>query len=194
METFTIGLGCWGTRLLGRNPLVRIIDRIESAILVVLATVCVLALPVAASMGTFVHDARARAYSEEAQSRHQVTAVAIEDGHGGISGRKEAFTARATWRFDGRDHDGVLQWPTRPKVGAQQDTWVNSEGASVRAPRPQARAVEEAVLVGLSAWVAMVTAAAVLLYVVHHKFDRVRYAEWDRELRLIREQGKWGNR
>lgn len=194
METFTIGLGCWGTRLLGRNPLVRSIDRIESAVLVVLTLLCVLALPIGASMSTSVHDSRARAYVEEAQSRHQVTAVAIEDGHGGVSGRKVAFTARATWRFDGRMRDGVLGWPTRPKAGAQQDIWVDSEGASVRAPGTYARAVGEAVLVGLFAWVVIATGAAVLGFVVHRKFDRVRSAEWDRELRLIRQKGTWGDR
>ncbi|MFN6545068.1 Rv1733c family protein [Mycolicibacterium nivoides] len=194
METFTIGLGCWGARLLGRNPLVRNVDRMESVMLAILATLCLLALPIAASMGTFVHDSRARAYVEDAQSKHQVTAVAIEDGHGSISGRKVAFTARATWRFGGREHDGVIAWPTRPDKGAQQGMWVNSEGVSVRAPRPQARAVGEAVLVGLSAWVAMAAAAASLVYVVHRKFDRVRSAAWDRELRLIREKGNWGNR
>lgn len=194
METFTVGLGCWGTRLLGRNPLVRGIDRVEAAILALLAVLCVLALPMAASMGTYVHDSRARAYVEEAQSRHQVTAVAIEDGHGSISGRKVAFSARATWRFGGREHDGVIGWPSRPNKGAQQGIWVNSEGVSVRAPRPQARAVGEAILVGLSAWVATATAAAGLVCVVHRKFDRVRSAGWDREFRLTREKGNWGNR
>ncbi|MBN3508732.1 hypothetical protein JYB55_07750 [Mycolicibacterium septicum] len=194
METFTIGLGCWGARLLGRNPLVRGVDRIESAMLVALTLLCMLALPIAASTGTLVHDARARAYSEEAHARHQVIAIAMADGHGGVSGRKVAFTARATWRFDGRDHDGVLEWPTRPKKGAQQDIWVNSEGVSVRAPGSPARAVGEAVLVTLSVWVAMAAGAAVLAYAVHRKFDRARSAEWDRELRLMGQKGTWGNR
>lgn len=194
METFTIGLGCWGTRLLGRNPLVRRIDRVESTVLAVLASVCLLALPIAASTGTFVHDSRARAYLEEAHARHRVTAVAIEDGQGGLGSRKAAFTARATWKFDGRVHDGVVGWPTQPKLGAHQDIWVNSEGGSVPAPRSPARAIGDAVLVGLSAWTAAAASAAGLAAAVHRRFDRVRFAEWDRELASIRQKGTWGNR
>ncbi|MCV7204271.1 hypothetical protein B7435_21895 [Mycolicibacterium peregrinum] len=194
METFTIGLGCWGTRLLGRNPLVRSIDRLQAIVFVVLATVCVLALPIAAAAGTAVHESRARAYLEQACASHQVTAAAIEDGQGGIGSRKASFTARATWKYDGRVHDGVVGWPTRPKVGAQQDIWVNAEGVPVRAPQSPARAVGEAVLVGLFAWVAAATGAAVVAALVYRRFDRARFAEWDRELTSIRQKGPWGNR
>ena len=36
--------------------------------------------PIAGAIGTFVYDAHTQVYAEEAQTRHQVTATAIEDG------------------------------------------------------------------------------------------------------------------
>ena len=81
MQTFTIGLGRdWWVRLLGRNPLVRSSDRIEVMVLSLAVLLTVVAVPIGGAIGTFVYDAHTRVYAEEAQTRHQVTATAIEDG------------------------------------------------------------------------------------------------------------------
>ena len=81
MQTFTIGLGHrWWTLVFGRNPLVRPSDRIEFLVLSFAVLVTVVAIPVAAAIGTSVHDARAWVYAEEALTRHQVTATATERG------------------------------------------------------------------------------------------------------------------
>ena len=81
MQTFTIGLGrSWWVRLLGRNPLVRTSDRIEVMVLALAVLLTVVAVPIAGAIGTSVYDAHTRVYAEEAQTRHQVTATAIEGG------------------------------------------------------------------------------------------------------------------
>ena len=88
MQTFTIGLGRhWWVRLLGRNPLVRSSDRIEVMVLSLAVLLTVVAVPIAGAIGTFVYDAHTRVYAEEAQTRHQVTATAIEDGRSSCNPR-----------------------------------------------------------------------------------------------------------
>jgi len=97
MQTFTIGLGRgWWVRLLGRNPLVRSSDRIEVMVLSLAVLLTVVAVPVAGAIGTSVYDAHTQAYAEEAQTRHQVTATAIEDGTVVMQPKSLSFTARAT--------------------------------------------------------------------------------------------------
>nr|WP_280830667.1 hypothetical protein [Mycolicibacterium frederiksbergense] len=154
----------------------------------------VLALPIAASVGTFVHDSRARIYAEEAHDRHQVAAVATENGQASIRGRQVAVTADAAWSFDGQLHKGVLVWSSRAVVGAQQIIWVNSVGNMVDPPRSKDRAVSDAVLVALSSWMAVAAGSSSLVYLIHRKLDRGRYADWDRELTSLHDKREWGNR
>ena len=81
MQTFTIGVGHrWWTQVFRRNPLVRRSDRIEVLVLGFAVLLTVVAIPVAGAIGTSVHDARTRIYAEEALTRHEVIATAIEDG------------------------------------------------------------------------------------------------------------------
>ena len=121
MQTFTIGLGRgWWVRLLGRNPLVRSSDRIEVMVLSLAVLLTVVAVPVAGAIGTFVYDAHARVYAEEAQIRHQVTATAIEDGTVVIQPKSLSFTARATWSATRRDHTEIIMWSDQMKAGDQQ--------------------------------------------------------------------------
>jgi len=81
MQTFTIGLGHrWWTQVFRRNPLVRRSDRIEVLVLGFAVLLTVVAIPVVGAIGTFVHDARNKLYAEQALTRHEVTATAIEDG------------------------------------------------------------------------------------------------------------------
>jgi hypothetical protein len=111
MQTFTIGLGRgWWVRLLGRNPLVRTSDRIEVMVLALAVLLTVVAVPIAGAIGTFVYDAHTRVYAEEAHTRHQVTATAIEDGTVVAQPKSLSFTARATWTAAGRGHSEIVMW------------------------------------------------------------------------------------
>src|SRR5262245_37084832 len=114
METFTIGLGHrWRVHVFGRSPLVRRSDRIEALVLVLAVMLTVLAVPVAGAIGTLVHDARARMYAEEAQTRHEVVATSTADGMVVPQLRSVAFAAEAAWTDSGIDHSGMVAWPVR---------------------------------------------------------------------------------
>ena len=79
MDTFTVRLPRWlVVRLFGRNPLIRISDRIEALVLVLTVVVSLLAVPIAAAVGTAVYDSRSRLYAEQAQTQAQVTATVID--------------------------------------------------------------------------------------------------------------------
>jgi len=79
MDTFTLGLLRWRfVRMFGRNPLVRISDRVEAAVLGLAIVVWLLAAPVAGAVGTAVHDSRSHLNAEQAQTRHAVTATVTD--------------------------------------------------------------------------------------------------------------------
>ena len=80
MDTFTVRLPRWPVllRLLGRDPLVRTIDRIEALVLVLAVVVSLLAAPISAAVGTAVYDSRRQLYAEQAETRHTVVATVTD--------------------------------------------------------------------------------------------------------------------
>ena len=188
MQTFTIGLGRgWWVRLLGRNPLVRTSDRIEVMVLGLAVLLTVVALPIAGAIGTSVYDAYTRVYAQEAQTRHQVTATAIEDGTVVAQQKSISFTAQATWTAAGRDHSDIVMWPDRVKAGDRQFIWVNANGAKVGPPSSSVDAAADAVGIAISVWLGVAAASAGLVYVVRRGLDRRRYAQWDCEFNASRD-------
>lgn len=183
METFTIGLGNhWWVRAFGRNPLVRGSDRVEAIVMMVAVMVTALAVPIAGAIGTSVHDQRTRLYAEETQTRRQVVATATEDATivpqmGGVG-----FATEAVWTDSGIVHNDTIAWPGPAKIGDQQPIWVNSTGEVVGQPSSPSRADTEAVVTALTMWLLVAGASATLVCVVRYRFDRRRYAEWDREI------------
>jgi hypothetical protein len=187
METFTIGIGHhWWAQVFRRNPLVRHSDRIEALLRGFAVVLVVVAIPVAAAIGTSVHDARTRVYAEESRSRHQVTATAVERGDVIVQHRRLSFTARAKWSASGRDHTDVVNWTGRAEVGDRQSIWVNDAGAAVNPPSPPRRAVGEAVTIATLVWFGVAVVAAGLAYLVGRWLDRWRYAQWDNHIKAFR--------
>ena len=84
LGTFTVRLPRWRfARLFGFNPLVRISDRVEAFVVVLAVVVMLLAVPIAAAVGTAVYDSRSRQYTEQAQTSQVVT--------GTVTGHKVAY-------------------------------------------------------------------------------------------------------
>ena len=188
METFTFGLGNrWWVLALGRNPLVRRSDRFEALVLCLAVVLTVVSIPIAGAIGTFVHEDRTRLYAEEAQSRHQVTATAIEDGTVVTQQHSVSFTAPAAWTAAGRDHSEIVTWSGPVKAGDQQSIWVNTDGAKVEPPSPSSRAAADAVAIAISVWLGVAAALAGLVYVVRRGLDHRRHAQWDCELNASRQ-------
>jgi hypothetical protein len=118
MQTFTLAPQRWWLmRVFGRNPLVRLSDRV-GVLLVLLASVAsMIAAPVAGAVGTAVYDAHSLRYAEQAQTRHPVTATVLKDSS--VILDTVTYTVSARWRADATEHTGSLSWPHFVKAGGR---------------------------------------------------------------------------
>lgn len=168
--------------LWSRNPLVRVVDRVEALTTVVLFTVALSFLAVAGAIGTSQYDSRSRTYAAEAHTSHTVTATAVEDSAVIVEPNTVVTVTTARWDANGRNHVGEVRSPDRLKAGDHFTIWVDAAGNRIVGPPSPSRAANEATAIAVSAWVAVATAAATLAYRVHRTLDRRRFTHWDREL------------
>ena len=188
--------GWWVLRACGRNPLVRGIDCLELVIVALGILLVVVAAACAGALGTAVHDARSRVYIAQAQTRHIVTARAIDDSTIVIGVDDNAATrVDARWQVDGSEHTGSLDLDHAVKTGDPLTIWVDRSGDRVDAPTPISQAGVDAVGVGYVAWQSVVLAAAVLICWGRSRLDRRRDSAWERDIRcLIDDDGGRTNR
>ena len=146
MDTFTVRLPRWPIllRLLGRDPLVRTTDRIEALVLVLTVVVSLPAAPVAAAVGTEVHDSRHHIYAEQAHTRHAVAATVTDVPASQQVLRTSMITVPPRWSAAGAERTGTVKAPSPAKTGDSIEIWVDNEGAQVPAPTPTTRAAVEA--------------------------------------------------
>jgi hypothetical protein len=127
MQTFTLlPQRWWVVRVFGRNPLVRLSDRVG----VLLAwAVSIIAAPVAGAVGTAVHEAHSVRYAEQAKTRHPVTATVLQDST--VILDNVTYTVSARWRAEATLHTGSFSWPHFVKAGDLIDIWVDTDGSLV---------------------------------------------------------------
>ena len=110
MDTLTLRLPRWPVllRLLGRDPLVRTTDRIQALVLVLAVVVSLLAVPIAAAVGTAVHDSRGHLYAEQAHTRHIVAATVTDVPASQQVLRTGTITVPVRWSAAGAEHTGAV--------------------------------------------------------------------------------------
>jgi hypothetical protein len=196
MQSVDYVRGWWVLRACGRNPLVRGIDRLELLIVALGILVVVVAAACAGALGTAVHDARSRVYIAQAQTRHTVTARAIDDSTIVLGVDDNAATrVDARWQVNGTEHTGSLNWDDAVKTGDPLTIWVDRNGDSVDAPTPISQAGVDAVGVAYVAWQSVALAAAGLICWGRSRLDRRRDSAWERDIRcLIDDDGGRTNR
>jgi hypothetical protein len=184
MQALIFGPTRWRTiRAFGKNPLVRISDRIEAIVIVTAVAVSLLAAPVSGAIGTAVHDARSRIYAEEAHTRQPIAAIVTTTKRGVTVTRPymDTTVVEARWRWGGIEHTEIVSAKRPVTVGDQIDIWVNDEGERVRPP-PPSQAVVEAVGVAVTLWLGAMSAAAALVALVRWLLNRRRDIDWEREI------------
>lgn len=175
MDTFTVRSPRWlVARLFGRNPLIRISDRIEALVLVLTVVVSLLAAPIAAAVGTAVHDSRSHLYAEQAQTRTTVTATVIDS-----PARSDTITVRARWFAAGAEHTGAIKAQPTVKPGDSIDISVDKDGSHVGPPVMSA--VDEAVATAMAIWLSVAIAAAALFAGTRAVLNKVRHAGWQHD-------------
>jgi len=178
-HTFTIGLPRWPiVELFRRNPLLRASDRIEALAAAVAVMVSLLAIPVAAALGTAVHDSQRDAYAQQHRSRHHVTATITDDTAAQRISRTNTITMAARWSAAGTEHTGAVTTPSATKPGDHVTIWVDNNGALTEEPTPTTRAGVDAVTAALLMWAAVTAAAAILLAAIRAVCDRIRAIRW----------------
>lgn len=190
METFALHPRRWQiVRVFGRNPLIRVSDRIEAAMLALTLAVSVAALPVAGAVGTAVHDAHAKTYAQQAQTRHRIAAVAVQDGTATVRPFGVTFTVEARWHTADGDHSAALPWDRAVKAGDRLDIWADDAGNHVAAPEPTSRAAIDAVSTGVAVWLWVTAGAAALFSLVRVLLDLRRSAAWEDEIGHLADDG-----
>ncbi|MDY6997537.1 MAG: hypothetical protein SW019_13120 [Actinomycetota bacterium] len=180
MQNFTLGFGVWMQRLVGKNPLVRRSDRVETATILLAFVVAVLAVPVAGAVATAVHDDLAHTYAVQRSDRTEVAATVTEDSVS-TSQVSDSARTRIRWEFGGATHDDEVR-TANLRAGDHVTIWVDPAGRRVPEPLTDEDAISQAVVVALSGWFVVVGAGVAGWAVVRTRLDHARYDAWDREL------------
>ncbi len=196
MDSFVIRPATWPVlRLFSCNPLIRASDRIETAVVTLAVLLVVIAAACAGILGTIIHDAEAQTFLQQAQTRHAVVATAIEDSRPATHSETTASTVYARWQLNGINHADVLGWDYALKAGEPLQIWVDASGNRVDRPTPVERAAGDALTVAVVGWLIVALAAAQVTAVVRAHVNRMRDAQWEREIRcLVDDDGGRTNR
>lgn len=167
-----------GRLFLGRNELRRPADRIETAVVVVLAAAFLTPAAVAASFAGHLY----RSEHVAAARLRPTAAVLSQPGPQALTSAPEA---RARWQLpNGTQRSGTLTTVTAPAIygapaGASVQIWLDRSGQPA-APPPSPIDI---VLTALLAAVTVIAAAAVALILCYHLcrmvLDRHRLARWE---------------
>src|SRR5262249_19052161 len=125
-----------------------------------------------------------------AQTRHGVAATVIELDVGTSQPHATARAVRARWQAGGAEHTGWFGTGSTAKVGDQLQIWVNNDGEKTPPPTPTSQAWIDAVGAGAGIWFAVALAVAALAATTRSPLNRIRYAQWEREINSLAGGGR----
>jgi hypothetical protein len=143
--------------------------------------VSLLAVPIAAAVGTAVYDSRRHLYAEQANNRHTVVATVTDVPDSPVL-RTGTTTVSARWTAAGAEHNGAVEAQSTAKTGDPVEIWVDYNGAQVPAPTPTIRAVVDAATGVLAIWISVAAIAATVSTLARAVCDRIRFAGWQHDL------------
>ncbi|KUI23093.1 hypothetical protein AU195_17660 [Mycobacterium sp. IS-1496] len=191
LESFEIRVPRWPllVRLVDRGPLVRTTDRVEAFVVTLAIVVSLLAIPVAAAVGTATYDSRSRFYAEQHAMRQQVTATVTDVPESVSFSRTGMITVPVEWWDGDTRRTDTVQAHGSVDPGDAVDLWVGEDGAQVLAPEPTSRAAVEAVAGAVAIWMSVAAGTAILSALVQLTCDRIRSAAWQHELDTLVDGG-----
>ncbi len=166
--------------LTGRNALRRPVDRIEGAVLVTLSAALVVAVAMAAVLGTHAYQSQRAASA----SLHPAVAVLIQAGpfYGNVT---HIGQAEARWRDRwGGKRSGVLTTVSAPGIlgaaaGARIPVLLDRSGQPVAPPRSRVAMVLNALVKGAAAAGGAGVALLICYVLCRLALDRRRLAAWE---------------
>jgi hypothetical protein len=190
MESRKISGAGFARRLgFGLSPLRRSVDRLEAGVLLGALLLGLLAVPVAAALGTGAHEAAARAAAHQRSVLRVVPARTLQDAvaqvgpYGPVDGQ---VPVRVSWVDDaGATEKAVIEVEPGTPAGTEVSVWVDAQGRE--APRP--RTARETVMTGV--WTAVAGLFAVwsclglTVVGIRRALDRRRLRMWEAEWRQV---------
>ncbi|MDY6870995.1 MAG: hypothetical protein SV966_10880 [Actinomycetota bacterium] len=135
-------------------------------------------------------------YAEQSRDRHLVAAMVTDKPSATVVGDAIAMSGQARvivrapvrWRADGVDHTEKPKVDPEAKVGDRVDIWVDGSGGRVAAPTPSQAGID-ALVVGSASWLGLMACVVGLSALVRAGLTRRRDIGWDRELRMLVDNG-----
>ncbi len=186
MDTYTVRLPRWTRPHGDRNPLKPATDRIDSIVAVLAIVVALLAVPVAAGVGTAVYNSNRQVYAQQAETRKNITATVTDDA-AKPDLRRGTIRVNVRWQWAATEHIGTLRVPSSVNHGDSVAIWVDADGRLVGAPRSTTTALLDSVVVAAATWLTVAALATALVVGVRIVHLRMRDAAWQRGIdRLLR--------
>ncbi|TVT21778.1 Rv1733c family protein [Amycolatopsis acidiphila] len=180
----------WRRIHLGRNPLARRSDRVEAGLLIVVVLGLLIALPLAALVGSNTYRGQLAVSAEQRTSRHLTTATLMEDAPTPVPATDGAYLSAgsgsagvsARWALPGgAERVGTVTADPGATAGTQVPVWLSGAGDPVPAPMTPSDAATTSVLAGVFAWLVIALGLTAVYWTARLVLDRRRAVRWDRE-------------
>lgn len=165
-----------------RNPLRRVSDRVETAVLAVLAVALLAGAPFAAmAAGSWARTAAEHLQAQQRSTRQVVPAVVLKAPPAtAIEGR----SAQARWTApDGSTVTSDIPAPYNTRAGATVPVWVTRDGTPAQPPLLDSQVSSLAQLAEAGAVVMLTVTLTVTGVLARRSLDKRRIAAWDAEWR-----------
>jgi hypothetical protein len=165
-------------------------DRVEAALLIVVVLGLLIALPLAAFVGTNTYRGQLAVSAEQRASRHLTTATLIEDAPTPVPATDGAYLSsgsgssgvHARWALPGgAERIGTVAADPGATAGSQVPVWLSDAGDPVPPPMTPPDAATTSVLAGIFSWLVIALGLAAVYWTTRLILDRRRALRWDRE-------------
>lgn len=185
----------WYLRALGRNPLVRLSDRIEAFSVLAVAAIALMAIPLAMQLHHQTYTERMHAVTEQAQTRHSVQATVVRGSTGFPTDFDSAASVTVQWADGNKVRTEQIISPATVETGAPLTIWLDTDNKVVSAPLQPLDAELSALGIAWVGWTTIVLFGGIGAMGVRRGLDRLRVRAWDREIRLLTyNDDGWANR
>lgn len=172
-----------GRRLgVGRNPLRRDVDRVESIAVLIAIVLAAIAVPFVLMTGSAIHRANLAQVAAQTANAHQTTAVLLQDAPytTGLDAGMSKETVPGSWHTpDGAVLTGQVVAIPGEKAGTKVAVWTDNSGRQVDQPLTEDQAYWRGVLADIVIMFGVVCVLGCALGVVRWRLNRRRYAAWD---------------
>ncbi|MFE2956017.1 Rv1733c family protein [Nocardia tengchongensis] len=176
----------WWLRPWNSNPLMRASDRWEALFRLLAVAVMLLAVPVAAAIGTATYSSSAERISVENAAKTEVPATVLTEPKQTVAaGPAQAahFEAQIQWKRDGDFGKGTIEVRRDTKVGSTVQTWLGPDGLPGDQPQKPASAVTNGIGTCVALLVGVGFTLLALLWCVTRVLERLHAVRWESELR-----------